>query len=274
MFFLLFACSTTTTHLSSPYALEKGEMQLTVSGAGSGNTVVLSKSYQVGKALYEQAEQENTELTEREARMLLDSGIVWALHYPSTSVELLGRYGVSNDILEGLDVGLRTNFSAWKADAKLQLWENEKQAWAFNLGYGKDFSMVSSQVEWLTMTSFSRQDVDMSLIWGGRPTEKFDIYLGPRVLYSKIDTSAKISDQLQALIPESLSSYNPSKLFFDESMFYYGGTMGGKVGYKDVYLNLELNTFWVDVQPMVWGEKRDHSGLMISPVIGISYLPR
>lgn len=272
MLLLFFACSTTTTHLSSPYALEKGEMQFTVSGAASGNSVVLSKSYQVGKALYDQATEENTELTEREVRALLDSGIVWALHYPSTSVELLGRYGVSNDILEGLDIGFRTDFSVWKADAKLQIWENDKQAWAFNLGYGRDSNIVSSQVEWLTLTSFSRQDIDMSLIWGGRPAENFDIYLGPRILYSKIETATKINDKFQAIIPESFSSYDPSQLFFDEAMIYYGGTMGGKVGYKNIYLNLELNSFWVHVQPTIWGEERDHSGLMLSPVIGITYL--
>ena len=97
-------CSTTTTHLTSPHALEPKHMEFTGAYSGQLNTVVLDKSLQSAKVLYEQSTEEGREMTEEEFRGLLDTTLAWSLLTPGTSYELMGRIGVTDKILEGIDV--------------------------------------------------------------------------------------------------------------------------------------------------------------------------
>ena len=118
MYMLLFflSCITTTTHLSSPYALKPGQKQLTISNAWQMNSVVVGKSIAAGQTIYDNISTEETELSEEDFRTLFDSGLTWILHTPGSSIELLGRVGVTDKFLHGVDVGLRTDFSIAKIE--------------------------------------------------------------------------------------------------------------------------------------------------------------
>ena len=268
-------CSTTTTHLSSPHALEPKHLEMTSAYAWQVNGVVVEKSLDSSRVLYQQVSEEDRQMTQDEFLGLLDTTLAWSLLTPGSSSEMMGRIGVTDKLLEGIDLGFKTDFTAVKADVKWQLWESPsgKQAIAWNGAYAWQNSFVPANIEWITNSTFSRHDFETSLIWGIRKEGIAEIYAGPRVIYSKINAQPNLSSEMTQMIPEEFSEYNPSEYFADERMLYYGGTLGTRLGYQVLFLDLELNCFWVQFEPLVVTQRRDLSGLLLSPTVGLTVVP-
>ena len=268
-------CSTTTTHLSSPHALEPKHIEMTGAYAWQVNGVVVEKSLESSHVLYQQVSEEDRQMTPDEFFGLLDTTLAWSLLTPGGSSEMIGRIGITDKLLEGIDVGFKTDFTAIKTDVKWQLWESTdgRQAVAWNGAYAWQNNVVPPKIEWITNSTFSRHDVETSLMWGIRKSGVAELYAGPRVIYSKINAQPNLSSEMTQMIPEELSAFNPSEYFADERMLYYGGTIGTRLGYHVLFLDLELNCFWVQFEPLVVAQRRDLSGLLVSPTVGLTIVP-
>jgi hypothetical protein len=271
---LLLGCATSMSHMTTPEALEPGDWQLAGAWTGHANSVAATKSIQSGVDLWDHylGEEEPEALSEDELRTLLDTGLAWALFHPGTGYEIMGRVGLSDKLLEGLDFGLRTNFSELKGDLKLQLWESEEGRFAAAVhgGYGYHFSVAGDFVEWLSLTSFGRQDLDLAATWGWREGRVVRAWAGPRLMRSWISAEPKLDGSIEERLPESLDPYHPSELLGDETIAYYGSTHGVMLGYRWVFLVLELDLFWMSFHPTILEEQRNLSGLVLAPNLGIS----
>ena len=268
-------CSTTTTHLSSPYALKPKQVELTGAYAWQINSVVIDKSLDSAQVLYEQATEEERTMTEEEFLGLMDTTLAWSLMTPGSSYELIGRVGITDKLLEGIDIGFKTDFTALKADIKWQLWESKtgNQALAWTGAYAWHSNLVNPQVAWATNSTFSRQDFDTALMFGARKEGIAEIYGGPRMIYSFINAEPNLSSQMSELIPEQFKALDPSEYFTDERMIYYGGTIGTRLGYYAAFVTLELNCFWLMFEPQVINQNRPLNGLLISPTAAITIVP-
>ncbi len=262
------------THLATPHALEPGDWQLSGAWTGHVNSVAATKSVQAGADLWDHylGQDDPEPLNEEELRTLLDTGLAWALFYPGTSYELVGRVGVTDKLAEGLDLGLRTDFSQIKGDLKLQAWESDGGmfAAAVHAGYGYRFSVASSIVEWLALTGFSRHDLDLGASWGMEVGRVFRCWTGPRYLRSWVDASPKLHGLIEENLPASMDGYQPSQILGDEAISYYGSTNGVMLGWRWVYIVAELNVFWMSFHPTVLDQERNMSGLVLAPDIGIT----
>ncbi len=271
---LLCGCATSMTHMTAPHALEPGDWQVSGAWTGHANSVAATKSIQSGVDLWDHyiGEEDPGELTEDELRTFLDTGLAWALFHPGSSYEIMGRVGITDKLAEGLDLGLRTNFSEIKGDLKLQLWESDHERFAVAVhgGYGYHFSVASSFVEWLSLSSFSRHDMDLGATWGWREGRVVRAYAGPRMIRSWIRVEPKFNGLIEGNLPSSLETYQPSDYLGDEAMTYFGATNGLMLGYRWVFLVLELDLFWMSFHPTILDQERNLSGFVLAPNLGLA----
>ena len=110
---LMGGCATSMTHMTTPQALEPGDFELSGAWTGHANSVAATKSIQSGADLWDRyvGEEDPGEISEGDLRTLLDTGLAWGLFHPGTGYEIAGRVGITDKLGEGLDLGLRTNFS-------------------------------------------------------------------------------------------------------------------------------------------------------------------
>jgi hypothetical protein len=266
-------CATSMTHMTTPQALEPGEWEVSGAWTGHLNSVAFMKSLESGVDLWASVNTgASPELSEQELRRLLDTGLAWAFFRPGTGFELAGRVGLTDKLAEGLDLGLRTDFSTFKTDLKLQAWESADGhfAGAVHLAYGYQPGLMTSWVEWLSLTNFSRHDLDLAGTWGWTPNESFSLWWGPRVMRSWISADPKLHGAIEDNLPAALDDYNPSAVLGDEAITYLGTTNGMRLGRGHVYVLAELSMFWMSFHPTVLGRIRGMNGLVLAPDVALS----
>jgi hypothetical protein len=267
----LTGCQTSMTQMTSPKALEPGRPEVAVNMNGVAHTSVVTKTIQGGKNLLDKKKEGEEPVTEGELRDILDATLAWALFRPGFGPEAIVRLGVTDAVLEGMDAGIRYNGSLIKGDLKLQLWESSDgmHALAVDLGYAYHIDVVSSVLEYITLTDFSRHDIDLSVSWGMEWRDIIKVYLSPRVIGSRVSVDHKIPDWLRNRIPEDIQKLDPNQFFRDEWMWYTGVTWGLMAGYKYVFLCIDVSAFYLHFTPEVLFEERDMSSWALSPAIGL-----
>ena len=268
-------CTTTMTQMTTARALEPLHPQVAINASVPIHTVAASKLIDAGSSLADRLEQDGqmgTEtITEEELRQLLDAAVAAKLFLPSITPEFVVRIGVTDAVLEGIDVGLRYNGNVIKADVKLQLWESAdgSQQVAFDVGYGHHTGLVSSAVEWVTLTEFSRKDIDLALMWSMELGDLGRILLSPRVMLGHVSVDTKIPSYIEDNLPEELKNYDPGQFFRDEWLVYAGANAAAFMGYKHVFLVVEAGLYRLFFEPQILDQKRDYNSWAFSPALGL-----
>lgn len=266
------ACTTSMTTMTDARAYEPKEVQVAGNMQGNLHTNVINKAIQGVKAADEQFNSDQP-ISEEAYRDWLDLALAAALFKPGGAPELMARVGVTDKVLEGIDVGFRTNFNLYKGDLKLQIWENEAQNQAFSVmaGYTYHSSIVSSAISYLTLTDFGRMDFDLQAIWGIEIQDIFKLNLAPHMILSRVSAEQKLPADVYNRLPESIKQYDPNQLFQNEWLGYYGLNTNLMLGYKYVFVVIDTGFFWMNFKPEILGEKRDFSGAAISLAGGLSF---
>ena len=256
---------------NGPFALNKGEHEIFASSGWTGHSQVLTTSYTAGEDLWQQVQGEK-EISEEDFRNLIDAGLSWVLFFPGFNAEFAYRTGLPNLGWPKWDVGIRTDGQVLKTDLRLQLFEQGvgwKQAAAINLGHGVHLGVVNEALSYLSLTDFTRHDLDVQLSYGLKFEDFFEVYVNPRFMASYIDAESKIPADLMAKMPTALQEYDPSQLFSDVWLTYGGAGLGLRGGYRYVFVFAEASLLWLSFQPDLFGETRDMSGLAVTPRIGL-----
>lgn len=274
LFLLCVGCVTTMTNLTPPHALEAGELQVTGAGEGQLSSVVIRKSLSAAEDTINEALDEGTEITPEEMRNFLDAAAAWSLFTPGVTPEAMVRRGFQSGMLPGMDAGLRMTSSVLKADVKLQLWESESGAWAASagVGYGWHYDLIGTATQLLTMSKFSRHDLDLIALGGLNVDDELWLYGGPRVILSQTRVEPILSERLQESFSEELAAYDPNQFFYDERLRHYGFTLGLRGGRRWIFINLELTGMISRFEPTILEEKRDFSGVVLAPSAGVTLL--
>jgi hypothetical protein len=264
-------CTTSLTNLTPTRVLEPREAQVSVHGQAQAGTGVIGKTVRAGRAAYEAIDADAEDpIDEALLRDLVDAGLVWLLLPPGAGFEVMARVGLV-DWLQGVELGLRYDTKLLKGDLKVGLLRSPDGQWALSAlaGYGRHLGLVDAALSYLAMTEFRRGDLDLQLSFGFQVPDYFHAYVNPRILVSRISARSTLPSYLRNRVPESLSDYDPSRLFSDSTMTYTGLTLGAMAGYKHVFLALELNGFWLAFEPVVLGERRNFGSLVLSPAAAV-----
>lgn len=266
------ACSTSMTTLTDARAYEPKEVQVATTMQVNVHTNVVGKAVTGLQSANEQFDNGDEPISEESYRNWLDLVLAAALFRPATSPELMARIGVTDKVLEGIDVGLRTNFNLYKGDIKLQLWEDERQMQALSvmLGYAYHKSLVNSALQYVTLTDFGRMDFDLQMLWGLNYKDIIKVTVAPHMILSRISAEQKIPQAIYDRLPEEITRYDPNQLFQNEWLGYYGANTVLMLGYKYVFLTVDTGFFWMNFKPTIINEKRDFSGAAISLAGGLS----
>lgn len=267
------ACSTSMTSMTDARAYEPKEVQVATTYQVNVHANVANKVIEGVVSAEDEFGKNNDEPVSEEAyRDWLDLVLATALFRPAVGPELMARIGVTDKVMEGIDVGIRTNFNLYKGDIKLQVWENADKSQALSVmgGYAYHRSIVESFVSYATLTDFGRMDFDFQVLWGLNFRDIIKINLAPHIILSRVSAEQKVPAFLEGRLPEEITQYDPSQLFQNEWIGYYGMNSTLMVGYKYVFLALDTGFFWMNFKPEIINEQRDFSGGAISIAGGLS----
>lgn len=263
-------CSTSLSHATGAHTLEQGEVRGGVTGQIDINTNLVSTTLENARNIDDRLEEGNNDpLTEEEFRDVLDAAVAWALFRPGFTPEANLRVG----IVENLDAGIRYNGTTAKADVKYQIaeWDGAQQAFSVDVGVGRQFSPAPSLVEDVTLTEWSRTDLDVIALYGYEFEPYGRVWIGPRFMQSWIGVEPKLSDELRERIPQEFENLDPHQFFRDENITYVGGTTGVMAGYEHVYAMVELTVMYSRFTPRIIDQERDLSGVTIAPNVGLVF---
>ena len=113
----------------------------------------------------------------------------------------------------------------------------------------------------------SRRELGAGLLASKPLASWITLYGGARALFSWISLEAEV---LGVEVVETLG--DQVDIQTDAVMPYLGGTLGLRVGYREVWLSLELTAMRTSYAPTLLGEQVQMRGWLVSPAIGLSFL--
>ncbi len=197
-------------------------------------------------------------LTDDEKRDLMRGACSYALFGPLPLWEIGLRYG----ILDRWDAGVAYTTSGFRFETKVQLLRRETLDLAVGLqamrqvleiplpGFLKDVFQIED---------LSRTDLVLPVV-ASRSFGKYGfVYGGPKFVYSF----------LQADVIERVSDLAGKETKTSKGMWQLGGFVGGGVGYKYVFVMLELNVLYYSYRPTLLDTEVDMSGVDFYPALGL-----
>lgn len=214
------------------------------------------------------------EPTTEDARRALAAAIGLGLSAPGVNLDVMLRVGIVRD----LDVGLRWSGLAAHADAKYRFLatrppsvEEERRAamrpgdgpdpgfqGAISVGVSRAFygGFVFDALDFLDVADYSRWNLEVPVIFGGRLGEFGHAWFGPKYVLSRYALDASLKNV--GIVPES------------SGIIHHVGAFGGfAVGYRYAFVFVELSAAWMFADPEILGRKTDLGGLVVAPSGGL-----
>jgi hypothetical protein len=193
------------------------------------------------------------------------------LNPPSVASEFQARYGFSDIV----DVGLRLATSGnVRADIRYRVIQPERPDGLYgSTGVGFTYASTSFTFpdpidDFIEMDSITRFEVDVPMLFGWS-NEIYHLWFGPKLVFSTITTGLSFRDEgSDDPAPETISANGIN--------FYYVAQIGGAIGYKHVWIALELTIGGVAGAGDIERNDADmtkyeptYGGLMVYPAVGL-----
>lgn len=250
----LLGCSTAVSTMQPVQALPKGHVQ---AGMGVGVNIApgpIVDAFQAAKAI---SEKDAVDINGQDEQDFLTAGLAIALNPPGVINEYSFRYGTGYNT----DIGLRYTINSFQAEGKWQFLETgDPKLWdgALHLGVGRHIfeGFVFDVLDQLEIGDFSRSDVSSAVMFGKKPNDFVEFWLGPKYVASFYSID-EVFETVGAA--ESTSGV----------MHYIGGTFGLALGWKYLYVIGELSVMDLIFNADVLGQERDLGGVVIYPAAGL-----
>jgi hypothetical protein len=158
-------------------------------------------------------------LTADEKWQVFDAGVNLVLESPSIGPHL----GVSYTLIDRLELGVRYAGTAWRGGARYQILDKATAPFDLTVGAGvAHFSYefpISDQIPILKIDDFARWQIDVPVLIG-TSRDWFRVWAGPKFLIPTINEVTLAS--------------------FDGHAVFFGGQGGLAIGYKRLFLAMEL----------------------------------
>ena len=223
----------------------------------------IDDAYEVAEALADRAETQALTADEKDQLIIKTAGVM--LNPPSATWEVQGRYGIHRRA----DVGLRYASGALRGDGRFTFLKPSAEGdLAGSVGVGLAYYTFEIPVpppmdSVIEIDDFRRYELDVPLLFGWS-WEMAHVWFGPKLLISRYSTgmSARFVDEVRVV---DVSGTN----------LYSGGQVGAAVGYKKVWLGLELTVAGlsgaakIDVPAAGRSIDAKFGGLVVYPTIGV-----
>jgi len=204
-------------------------------------------------------------LTRAEEDELVESALALALDPPSATGELQGRYGIA----DAFDVGIRiaTAVTA-RADGRWQFLNLGEGKFAGSVGlglayYAKSFEIPNADIEQIVgVADLTRFEADIPLLFGVSG-EIGQVWFGPKLVANTYSADMRLAFFQTEVADGSASG----------TSFFYGGLLGGAVGYKYAWLAFELTVLELSssatVESSLYNADLSFDGLVLYPALGV-----
>jgi hypothetical protein len=215
-------------------------------------------------------------LSEDEQHELLTAGIALAVLPPAPVYTMSLRTG----LFANADLGLRYSINAARLDAKYRFIHMDDgpnvpdgSQRSFDVALGVAISRylfdnpVVDSLKFVHLGDFSRWDLEVPLYFSWELGHVAHLYGGPRYVYSRTSFDAiLVNTSEQASNISGLDLTLPEQV----DVHFIGATAGLMVGYKYVYLILEMTGGYTSCRPVVMGRRRDLGGPTFFPSVGLA----
>jgi len=274
-------CASTLSSHQTAKPVDPGHFQ--VSGGfgfytplGPTSAIIGAGVRQAGRLLEAISKNEQYALSEEDQQELLTAGIALAALPPSPTTEISVRTGV----VQNLDAGVRYSLNAVRLDAKYRFFHQddgpgvpEGSQSSFDIAAGLGVSKylfnnpLVDALQFVKLGNFDRWDLEVPLYISWESGDVFRFYGGPKYIFSRTTFDERlVNTSGQASLITGLDLSLPARV----DIHFVGATVGIMVGYKYVFLILELTGGYTFSNPVVLGQRRDLGGATLFPNIGLA----
>lgn len=267
-------CAASAHQLQRGKSLERGQVEAVAAMALPLSSAAYTAAKDAAASLQQRSDEipkGGAKFTDGEVRDLTKAGLALVLFSPLPSQELSARVGIGWD----MDLGLRLSGPRTQIDVKWQFLQKERHGVdvALSLAGGRHtepasslLSSVAGVMESLHLLEYSRYDVSLALLASRDFGRWASLHTGLFYSRSRISVGTKVDEALA-------QAGTKTEDFVDPGPFsQVGGVIGGRLGYRWIFLTFELSAARVEFAPSVLDQQVDLSGVMISPALGLVLL--
>jgi hypothetical protein len=260
------ACGTTVSTLQPAEPMRPGHVQ--AQGAFNVNVPasrIIDAVDTVATLSDRYASDSSYKPSDREQKDALAAGVGLGLSSPGVNPDLMLRVG----IFKNFDAGIRWSALNAHLDGKYRFLqtketpENDPEAdpgfqGSVSLGVSKTLysGFVFDTLEFLHIDDYSRWNLELPVIFGSRLGNFGHAWFGPKYIYSHYSVDASLKNV--GVVSETSGS------------IHHLGAFGGiGLGYKYVFVFLELTIANMFAKPEIFGQKTDLGGIVIVPAFGL-----
>jgi hypothetical protein len=224
---MVVGCAPSLSTFQAAHVAPKGHFAASGGLEGGIPVGAISDLYDAGKTAAQKAKN-GTMLTPTEKWEMFDAGVNLLLTMPSIGPHVLVAYTP----LDRLELSARYAGSAWRGGARYQILDHTTGPFDFTVGLGISrfaFSFpLSDQIPYIKVDDFTRWQVDVPILIG-TSRDWFRAWVGPKLLLTTFSTKMTLD------LPN-----DPTVASFEGTAGAIGGQGGFAVGYKKVWVGLEL----------------------------------
>lgn len=211
------------------------------------------------------ASDSNYRPTDAEQKQALASAVGLGLSSPGVNPDLMLRVG----IFRNFDAGIRWSALNAHIDGKYRFLQTKEAnsddpnddpgfQGSVSLGLSKTLysGFVFDALEFLQIDDYSRWNLELPVIFGSRMGDFGHVWFGPKYVYSHYSVDASLKNV--GIVPETSGSIH-----------HLGAFGGAGLGYKYVFVFLELTIMNMFAKPEIFGQKTDLGGIVVVPSLGL-----
>jgi hypothetical protein len=260
------ACGTTISTLQPAEPMRPGHVQ--AQGAFNVNVPasrIIDAVDSVATLTDRYASDPNYKPTDAEQKEALAAGVGLGLSSPGVNPDLMLRVG----IFKNFDAGIRWSALNVHLDGKYRFLQTKVTPdddpdadpgfqGAVSLGISKTLysGFVFDALEFLHIDDYSRWNLEVPVIFGSRLGNFGHAWFGPKYIYSHYSVDASLKNV--GIVSETSGSIH-----------HIGAFGGAGLGYKYVFVFLELTIANMFAKPEIFGQKTDLGGIVVVPALGL-----
>jgi len=220
-------CAPSLATMQPAHVAPKGHFEATAALEIGIPTGAIVSTIDAGRALSDAAVHGG--LTADQERRVFEAGINVLATPPSVGPHVALAYTVA----DRLEIGVRYAGDGWRAGTRYQILRRQEAPFDLTVGVGLARSVFSIPladfIPILEVNDFTRWTVDVPILVG-TSRSWFRVWAGPKLLWSHFGTALRLS------IPHGDTEHAS----FEGTATYAGGQAGVAVGYRNLFLGVEL----------------------------------
>lgn len=261
-------CASPMSSFQTARTTPKGEFDAHAGAGANVSTGFVGSLTDLGEKASDKAREsikngETPTLTEEDKQNLIGTALSYALFSPSPVFEAGVRYG----ILDFWDAGLTYTTAGFRFETKFLLMSQRKgQAMDLSVGVTAMSQTYEPPVpsfleSVLQLEKMSRLDISVPVLAGKHFGENAFVYGGPKFVYTDLELG----------FIEQISDATEQSFTAEDDLMMFGGVLGTGLGWRYVFVMLELNALYYSYDATILGADVSVNGIDFYPGLGLRF---